>query len=107
MKLVGLKCYQYGFTGVIEETEQYVLFNCTRSGKVKRLIEYDKTDYVTYGDFLNVLAKFIPLKFFFMHPFPISRLTLEELERISEKVDPLRFHVAPFDPNKPRPPRQM
>ena len=107
MKLVGLKPYQNGFTGVIDETDRYVFFNCTGAGRIRRLIDYDKTDYETYGDFLNVMAKFIPLKFFFKRPLPIASLCPGELKQIAQTVEPLRFHTEPFDPKRPPPPRKM
>ncbi len=84
MKIIGLKKYAHGFTGCLETRDHYEFFHFAR-GTYKRLQQYKKADFKDRGHFVEVLRKFVHAGFFRQSPAVVSRISPEELERISLK----------------------
>ena len=81
MKIISLRSYRKGFTGIIEEDDKYVLFICPKNGTYKRLLNYYKEDYPSYERFAGVISKFAPPSFFLKEPIYVKSMTFAELER--------------------------
>jgi len=81
MKIISIKSYSNGYTGIFEEDDKYVLFNLSKKGRLKRLNEYNKEEYVDYNHFVGMMSKFIPLGSFLKEPVKIRSITIEELEK--------------------------
>ena len=81
MKIISIKSYNNGYTGIFEEDDRYVLFNLSKKGKLKRLNEYNKEEYVDYNHFVGMMSKFIPHGSFLKEPVKVESITIEELER--------------------------
>ena len=81
MKIIGLKSYSTGYKGFIEQKDRYVFFLCYRNGKLKKLLDYKKEDYVCHEHFLGVISKFMPLSFFLKKPLYVQSITTAELDR--------------------------
>ncbi len=78
MKIISIKSYRNGYTGIFEEDDRYVLFNLSKKGKLKKINEYNKEEYVDYNHFVGMMSKFIPC---LKEPVKIESITIEELER--------------------------
>ena len=37
MKIISIKSYSNGYTGIFEEDDKYVLFNLSKNGKLKKI----------------------------------------------------------------------
>ena len=81
MKIISIKSYSSGYTGIVEEDDKYVLFNLSKKGRLKRLNEYNKEEYVDYNHFVGMMSKFIPHGSFLKEPVKIESITIEELDR--------------------------
>ena len=81
MKIISLRSYRKGFTGIIEEDDKYVLFICPKNGTYKRLLNYYKEDYPSYERFAGVISKFAPPSFFLKEPIYVKSMTFAELKR--------------------------
>ncbi len=81
MKIISIKSYKHGYTGIVEEDNKYVLFNLSKKGKLKKINEYNKEEYVDCNHFVGMMSKFIPHSSFFKEPVKIESITIEELER--------------------------
>ena len=82
MKIIGLKSYSTGYKGFIEEKDQYVFFIYYRNGKLKKLLNYKKEDYISFEHFVGVMSKFVPFSFFLKKPRYVQSMTTDELDRI-------------------------
>lgn len=82
LKIIGLKKYAHGFTGCIETAAHYEFFHFSR-GQYKLLQQYVKADFKDRDHFIDVLRKFVHAGFFKPSPVAVSRISSEELEKIS------------------------
>ncbi|MCJ7616940.1 MAG: hypothetical protein MUO43_10440 [Desulfobacterales bacterium] len=82
MKIICIKSYSNGYTGIFEEDNRYVLFNLSKNGKLKNLNEYNKEEFVDYNHFVGIISKFIPYSSFLKEPVKIESITIDELDRI-------------------------
>ena len=73
MKIISLRSYRKGYTGIIEEDDKYVLFIFPKNVKLKRLQNYYKEDYPSYEHFAGVISKFAPPSFFLKNPFMLNQ----------------------------------
>ena len=81
MKIINIRLYRTGYTGIVEEDDKYVLFNLSKKGRLKRLNEYNKEEYVDYNHFVGMMSKFIPYGSFLKEPVKIESITIEDLEK--------------------------
>lgn len=86
MKIISIKSYSNGYTGIVEEDDKYVLFNHSKNGKLKKINEYNKEEYVDYNHFVGMMSKFIPHGSFLKEPVKIESITIEELDRVFSKI---------------------
>ena len=82
MKIICIKSYSSGYTGIFEEDHKYVLFNLSKNGKLKKINEYNKEEFVNYKHFVGIISKFIPYSSFLKEPVKIESITIDELDRI-------------------------
>jgi len=82
MKIICIKSYSNGYTGIFEEDHKYVLFNLSKNGKLKKINEYNKEEFVDYNHFVGIISKFIPYSSFLQEPVKIESITIDELDRI-------------------------
>ena len=88
MKIIGLRSYSQGYTGIIEEGDRYSFFILSKKGEVKKILNYYKEDYPTYEHFVGVISKFAPPSFFLKEPIYVQSMTIAELDRIYPKKKP-------------------
>ncbi len=81
MKVISLKSYRIGYTGLVEEADKYVFFNLRKNGKLKILQEYKKEEFDDYMHFIGLMVKFIPYTSFLKEPVEIESITIEELDK--------------------------
>ncbi len=81
MKIINIRLYRTGYTGIFEEDDKYVLFNLSKNGKLKKINEYNKEEYVDYNHFVGMMSKFIPYGSFLKEPVKIESITIEDLEK--------------------------
>ncbi|MDL1968664.1 MAG: hypothetical protein LWW97_08995 [Deltaproteobacteria bacterium] len=86
MKIISIKSYRNGYTGIVEEDDKYVLFNLSKNGRSKRLNEYNKEEYVDYNHFVGMISKFIPYGSFLKEPVKVESITIEEFGRVFSKI---------------------
>ena len=86
MKIISIKSYNNGYTGIFEEDNRYVLFNLSKNGKLKKLNEYNKEEFVNYNHFVGMISKFIPHSSFLKEPVKIESITIEELDSVFSKI---------------------
>lgn len=82
MKIINIRLYRTGYTGIVEEDDKYVLFNLSKNGKLKKINEYNKEEYVDCNHFVGMMSKFIPYGSFLKEPVKIESITIEELDRV-------------------------
>lgn len=82
MKIIKLRSYSQGYTGIIEENDKYVFFTLSKKGKIKKLINYHKADYPSYEHFVGVIGRFAPPSSFLKEPLYVQSLTMDELNRV-------------------------
>jgi len=85
MKIISLRSYSQGYTGIIEEDDKYVFFILSKKGKIKKLLNYYKEDYPTYEHFVGVISKFAPASFFLKEPIYVQSMTIAELDKMYPK----------------------
>ena len=86
MKIISIKSYRNGYTGIVEEDDKYILFNLSKNGKFKKINKYKKEEFVDYNHFVGTLSKFIPNSSFLKEPVKIGSITIEELDRVFSKI---------------------
>ncbi len=86
MKIISIKSYSNGYTGIVEEDNKYVLFNLSKKGKLKKINEYNKEKYVDYNHFVGMMSKFIPHGSFLKEPVKVESITIEELDRVFSMI---------------------
>ena len=87
MKIIALKSYKSGYTGIIEEPDKYVFFNYSKKGGVlKMLIEYSKIDYPDRPHFLSFITKFTSFQFFLKQSISVKSLTAEAIQNDREAM---------------------
>lgn len=84
MKIMCLRSYSHGYTGFMEEQDQYVFFQFPRRGKIRRLVTYDKSQFTNYRHFVGGISKFIPHLFFLEQPVAVDLMTIQALDCIFE-----------------------
>lgn len=83
MRIISIKSYSNGYTGIFEEDNRYVLFNLSKKGKLKKLNEYNKEEFADYKHFVGMMSKFIPYSSFLKEPVKIESITIGELDRVA------------------------
>ena len=81
MRIIGLKAYQKGYTGFLENEEAYVFFNTTK-GKYRPVQAYPKSDFESFHHFTTLMSKFVTSAFFLKTPVDISAIDMGTLDRI-------------------------
>jgi len=66
--------------GYLETPDQYTPFEATQAG-VKVFEGVSKKRYKSYEHYAGVMGKFVPEVFFFIHPQPVTELTLAGLKQ--------------------------
>jgi hypothetical protein len=82
MKIICIRSYSNGYTGIFEEDNRYVLFNLSKKGKLKKINTYNKEEFTDYNHFVGMMSKFIPYSSFLKEPLKIESITIEELDGI-------------------------
>ena len=81
-QVVALRAYASGYRGCLIEADSYLFFQCSRSGPVKRLKVYPKSDFIDLDHFKAMMLKFMIPTAFLRPPVPIDGLTIAELDRV-------------------------
>jgi hypothetical protein len=82
MELLSLRRYRSGYTGFWCEESGYVFFALGRSGRLRRLLRFDRGGFSDHRHFLYVMGRFFPISSFLSRPLPLPEPSLEELERL-------------------------
>jgi hypothetical protein len=82
MKIICIRSYSNGYTGIVEENDRYVLFNLSKKGRLKKINTYNKEEFTDYNHFVGMMSKFIPYSTFLKEPVKIESITIEELDGI-------------------------
>lgn len=82
MKIISLRAYSQGYTGIIEEDDKYAFFILSKKGEAKKNLNYSKEDYPSYEHFVGVINKFAPASFFLKEPIYVESMTIAELDRV-------------------------
>jgi hypothetical protein len=80
MKIIGLKAYQKGYTGCVEDKDAYILFNFTHH-TYKPIREYSLHAFENRKHFISTMCKFVRTSFFFKEPVEIANVTQDSLNR--------------------------
>lgn len=80
MKIINIRSYRTGYTGIVEENDKYILFNLSKNGKLKKINEYNKEDFVDYNHFIETISKFIPYSSFLKKPIKVKSINIKTLE---------------------------
>lgn len=81
MRIIGLKAYRKGYTGLLEDEEAYVFFN-TLKGQYRPVQSYPKCDFESLHHFTTLMSKFVNSAFFLKAPVKIAAIDMETLDRI-------------------------
>ena len=81
MRIIGLKAYQKGYTGFLENEEDYIFFNTTK-GQYRPVQAYPKSDFESFHHFTTLMSKFVTRAFFLKTPVDITAINMETLDRI-------------------------
>lgn len=82
LTILSLKAYAAGYTGILEQSDAYVLFYLTRTGRYKKLRTFDKSDFTNLSHFKSVITKFIPARSFLETPVGIENPSASPAELI-------------------------
>ena len=82
MRIASLTAYPIGYTGFVEESDQYVLFLYPLRGAFRPLQAYQKADFNSYDHFVSVIGKLTGRRAFLHDPIPVETMSFAELERI-------------------------
>ena len=85
LRIIGLKAYQKGYTGFLENEEAYIFFN-TIKGQYRAVQSYPKNDFESYHHFTTLMSKFVKASFFLKTPVEITHINMETLGRIHESL---------------------
>ena len=85
MRIVGLKAYKNGYTGILENEEAYVFFNTSRRG-YRPIQSYPKSDFEGFHHFTSLMSKFVNSAFFLKTPVRVSSVDMETLDRIHMNI---------------------
>ena len=85
MKIICLRAYAAGYTGFLEEPDQYVFFSFSKQGLCRRIKAYEKSDYRHYAHFVAHLRRFAPSHHFMKSPISIATLNREALDRVHRR----------------------
>jgi hypothetical protein len=86
-RILCLRSYSNGYTGFMEEEDNYTFFQFSRNGKLTRVMEFDKSDYTDYGHFIGGITRFFPATFFLREPIPFESISIRELDRIFKQIN--------------------
>jgi len=86
-KIISLRSYSQGYTGILEEDDKYVFFILSKKRKIKRLLNYYKEDYPTYEHFVGVISKFAPASFFLKEPLYVQSMTISEIDKMYARTE--------------------
>ncbi len=86
MRVFCIRRYSHGYTGFVEDEDEYAFFQFPRRGKLRKLFAHDKNDYPDYHYFVGAMSKFIPRLFFLEQPIPFEPVTIEQLDKIHKMV---------------------
>ena len=81
MQILGLIAASSGYRGFVEDNDQYIYFRAS-SKQVRRVQAYDKAEFDSPAHFIGIMSRFFPVTAFFARPAHITRLSLDELDRI-------------------------
>jgi hypothetical protein len=80
MRLIGLKAYQKGYTGCVEDEDAYIFFNFVHQ-TYKPIQSYPMHKFENRLHFISTMGKFMRTSFFFKEPIEITSITIESLNR--------------------------
>jgi hypothetical protein len=81
MRIIGLKAYRKGYTGLLENDDAYVFFN-TVKGQYRPVQSYPKCDFESLHHFTTLMSKFVNSAFFLKTPAEITTIDTRTLDRI-------------------------
>jgi hypothetical protein len=87
MKIIGLKAYQKGYTGCVEDKDTYILFNFTHH-TYKPIREYPLHAFENRKHFISTMSKFVRTSFFLKEPVEIAIVTQDSLNRCYAIMEP-------------------
>ena len=82
MKIFCLRSYSTGYTGFVEDKDEYAYFQFRRTGVFRKTLTFPKNHFDGYTHFVGRISKFVPLLYFFSEPIPLESFTIQELDRI-------------------------
>ena len=86
MRIVHLQKYRHGYRGVLEEPDQWVLFQYSRLGGLCRLATYRRSDYVDYAHFTGVMGRFMPSNSFLPAPVELETADMAGFARLWRRL---------------------
>lgn len=84
MEIIALKAHTRGYHGCVVEADDYVFFQLSRKGKLRRLKAYARDDFDDHEQFQFMMMKYMTPSAFLNPPVPIAAITLKELDRVHQ-----------------------
>lgn len=82
MRIICLQKYRAGYRGFIEEPENWVMFQFSRRGRLRRLAVYPRSDFRDDAHFIGMMSRFVPTSCFLPTPMTLNRPDLEGFDRL-------------------------
>jgi hypothetical protein len=82
LEIIALKAHTRGYHGCVVEADEYVFFQLTRKGNLRRLKAYPRGEFSDHEQFQFMMMKYMTPSAFMTPPEPIEAITLEELDRV-------------------------
>ena len=86
MRIVHLQKYRHGYRGVLEEPDQWVLFQYSPAAGLRRLAAYRRSDYVDYAHFTGVMGRFMPADSFLTAPEELETADMAGFARLWRRL---------------------
>ena len=86
MEIIALKAHTRGYHGCVVEADEYVFFQLSRKGALRRLKAYPRTDFSDHEQFQFMMMKYMTPSAFINPPEPIEAITLDELDRVRQII---------------------
>lgn len=90
MRIVHLQKYRHGYRGVLEESDQWVLFQYSSAAGLCRLAAYRRSDYLDYAHFTGVMGRFMPANSFLTAPVDLETVDMAGFARLWRQLEKTR-----------------
>ncbi|MDD2604725.1 MAG: hypothetical protein RBR20_03730 [Desulfobacterales bacterium] len=82
LRIICLQKYRSGYRGVIEEPENWVMFQFSHRHGLRRLTVYPRSDFRDYSHFIGMMSRFIPANRFLPIPATLNQANPAEFHRL-------------------------